>query len=389
MAKIRLGDYCCQGGDKIIDQNDFEPDDIVITSRGNNSLLFSPLGNHPKNPLLALVGITPGSQSEVFADLLRFNTVEEAASMAAFAKGQDAIKALLKAHNFADSIGLNLDGDLNTNPSLFTTSLVKCCLKVDGNYKYKAPDIAASPEASYCLSNRFVGDIESFPSLKWIVIFGDSGWEAVNSIQHHGASVRRYLESKGLVVLNFPHFAQNFQQRAIFVLKENEEQRYFEQKPSHIAYAPAAQKMRAAVLEAIGNQNQKSNEHNLNETKQKSAANTDRVPKTKGNTNKVKTSSRTSSDLFSNLFYLLHQSGDKLYPVKIKNRDTGKVSFRVSKGGAGGNTKESGIEIEDEYKMKKYVLEQGYAVRAATTSKSRNGLFKIGQRSIVRAVEEN
>lgn len=389
MAKIRLGDYCCQGGNKLIDQNDFEPDDLVISSRGKNSLLFSPLGNHPKNPLLALVGITPGSQSEVFADLLRSKTVEEAASMAAFAKGQDAIKALLQAHNFAESIGLDLDGDLNTNPRLFTTSLVKCCLKVDGNYKYKAPDIAASPEASYCLSNRFIGDIENFPSLKWVVIFGDSGWEAVNSIQHHGVSVRQYLESKGLAVLNFPHFAQNFQQRAIFVLKPNEEHRYFEQKPSHIAYAPAAQKMRTAVLEAIGRKNQKSVEYISNTTKQKSAANIDQEPKTKGNANKAKAAFKTSADLFSNLFYLLHQSGDKLYPVKMKNRDTGKVSFRVSKGGTGGNTKESGMEVEDEYQMKKYVLEQGYAVRASTKNKSRNGLFKTGQRSIIRAVEEN
>jgi len=99
--------------------------------------------------------------------------------------------------------------------------------------------------------------------------------------------------------------------------------------------------------------------------------------------------STSNRELFSNLFYLLHQSGDKLYPVKMKNRDTGKVAFRVSRGGTGGNTKESGMEIEDEYLMKKYVFEQGYAVRASTMNKSRNGLFKIGQRSIVRAVEEN
>lgn len=34
--------------------------------------------------------------------------------------------------------------------------------------------------------------------------------------------------------------------------------------------------------------------------------------------------------LFSNLFYLVHKNGDKLYPVKMKNRETGKICFRVA-----------------------------------------------------------
>lgn len=388
MTKIRLGDYCCQGGDKIIDQRDFTPDDLIITSRGKHALLFSPLGNRPKKPLLALVGITPGSQSEVFADLIRCKSVEEAASMAAFAKDQDVIKALLRAHNFANSIGLNLDGDLNTNPYLFTTSLVKCCLKVNGNYQYKAPDIAASPEASYCVSNRFIRDIESYPSLKWVVIFGNSGWEAVNSIEYRGLSIRRHLESKGLTVLNFPHFAQNFQQRAIFMLKPSEEEAYFKQKPSYLPYAPAAQKMRAALMNAIGSRSIEYIEHDARKTDPQNTDNPSITPIENKNIDRKKQST-SENDRFGNLFYLVHESGDKLYPVRIKNRDTGKIAFRVSKGGAGGNRKDAGIEVEDEYQMKKYVLEQGYAVRASTVDKSRYGLFKIGQRSILRAVEEN
>ena len=172
MAKIQLGKYCCQGGTKIIDTEDFKNEDLVIASCGKRILLFSPLGNRPEEPVLALVGITPGSQSEVFAGLLRSRSVESAASAAAFAKGQDAIKSLLMAHDFATSIGVDLSGDLNQNPKILTTSLVKCCLKVDGSYQYKAPDIVASPEATYCLSNRFVPDMEKYPSLKWIVLFG-------------------------------------------------------------------------------------------------------------------------------------------------------------------------------------------------------------------------
>lgn len=99
-------------------------------------------------------------------------------------------------------------------------------------------------------------------------------------------------------------------------------------------------------------------------------------------------SSETRNGKFSYLFYLLHQNGDKLYPVRMKNRDTGKIAFRVSKGGTGGNTKEVGMEIDDEHLMKRYVLEQGYAVRAATLNRSREGLYKVDQRSIIRAVDE-
>lgn len=93
-----------------------------------------------------------------------------------------------------------------------------------------------------------------------------------------------------------------------------------------------------------------------------------------------------SDSIFSDLFYLEHISGDKLYPVKVRNRETGKVSFRVSPGGTGGNTREAGSEVDCEFEVKRLVLDQGYAVRASTRNKSRNGLYKLGMRSIKEAV---
>ncbi|RUO20782.1 hypothetical protein CWE06_05625 [Aliidiomarina haloalkalitolerans] len=93
-----------------------------------------------------------------------------------------------------------------------------------------------------------------------------------------------------------------------------------------------------------------------------------------------------SDSIFSDLFYLDHVSGDKLFPVKIRNRDTGKVSFRVSRGGTGGNTKEAGYEVDCEFEVKRLVFDHGYAVRASTRDKSRNGLYKLGMRSIKGAV---
>ncbi len=85
------------------------------------------------------------------------------------------------------------------------------------------------------------------------------------------------------------------------------------------------------------------------------------------------------TSLFSNLFYLLHQTGDRLYPVRMKNRKTGRVAFRVSDHG---NTLADGLEIDDAETMYDYVVNKGFAVRAATLNRSRDGLFRPDQRSI-------
>lgn len=255
MSSFCLGDYCCQGGGRILDSSSFTTSDLVLAVQGRRELRFSPLGNSPSNPKVALVGITPGGQSEAFEGYLRSMSVAQAAKRSAFEGAQTAIKALLRAHGFDSAIGLDLTGDLNDNPDIFTSSLVKCCLRVDGSYKYKAPEIAASPEATYCVKNRFLGDIAKFPSLRWVVIFGEPGWEAVNTLRVGGRTVLERLSASGAEVLNFPHFAQNFQQRAIFALAESEEAAYLAANPKHIGYVHKARVMRRALIAAMARHN--------------------------------------------------------------------------------------------------------------------------------------
>jgi hypothetical protein len=171
---IRLADYCCHGGSKILDRDDFTPDHLLLAREGNRELIFSPLGNLAHTPKLALVGITPGAQSEKFAEMLRFCDVEHAARKAAFAGAQAVIKQLLNAHGFLKALKIECPNDLNDSAQIFTTSLVKCCLKVDGSYNYAAPDIAASRVAMHCVLNRFVRDIDMLSSLTHVVIFGEA-----------------------------------------------------------------------------------------------------------------------------------------------------------------------------------------------------------------------
>jgi hypothetical protein len=79
---------------------------------------------------------------------------------------------------------------------------------------------------------------------------------------------------------------------------------------------------------------------------------------------------------------MTHETGDVLYPVKMKNTKTGKVAFRVSEEG---NKVEDCIEIEDEQIMLDYVVKKGFSVRARTlpTSTKRDGLYGINKRKIV------
>jgi hypothetical protein len=251
MSIINLENYCCQANGKMINQSRFDDKDLILKSTAEGDLIFSPLGNHPSAPVIALVGITPGGQSTEFAKLLKTNSVEEAAQRAAFAGAQNVIKELLSAHGFASSIGISLDGDINESEQIFTTSLVKCCLKRKSDYLYKAPDILSSEEAVYCVKNKFLRDIDSHSSLKFIVMFGQPSWEAINGISENGKTIKEHLEAQGKTVLNFPHFAQNFQQRQLFCASKEESIALLIAKPGFKGYALKANQMKTALFNAV------------------------------------------------------------------------------------------------------------------------------------------
>lgn len=79
------------------------------------------------------------------------------------------------------------------------------------------------------------------------------------------------------------------------------------------------------------------------------------------------------------LFCLIHESGDVLYPAKMKNRTTGVIAYRVSRKG---NTLADSIELHDEQEVLRYVRDLGYGVRTKSKTTERNGLYKLEQRSI-------
>jgi hypothetical protein len=85
--------------------------------------------------------------------------------------------------------------------------------------------------------------------------------------------------------------------------------------------------------------------------------------------------------LSTRLIFVLHD-GTRLYPTRMKNRETKKVAFRLSLGGTGGNTKEAAEEVEDESQMIELVVGQGYAVRMASERGGAKSLYKMSGRVV-------
>lgn len=91
----------------------------------------------------------------------------------------------------------------------------------------------------------------------------------------------------------------------------------------------------------------------------------------------------TPEDRFSHCFSFTLINGNEVFPIKVKNRETGRVAFRISKGGKGGNTLEAGFEV-DEQEMVEKVLHHGFSVRCAPQEGGANGLYSPTGRSVIR-----
>ena len=86
-------------------------------------------------------------------------------------------------------------------------------------------------------------------------------------------------------------------------------------------------------------------------------------------------------------FWFEHANGTRLYPYLLKNRDTGRATFRVAKPGTGANQKVNQIELDDIDKVFSYVFSHGYSVRLRGDDPNFNGLYSPNGYSIVRTSE--
>ena len=95
------------------------------------------------------------------------------------------------------------------------------------------------------------GELCSYSTLRWVVVFGKPAWDALHELRVDGQSVIEALRAHGLVVVRFPHFAQNFQQRALFMGDAATESALLAGKPDYAKYAAVSRSMREELLAAI------------------------------------------------------------------------------------------------------------------------------------------
>jgi hypothetical protein len=88
-----------------------------------------------------------------------------------------------------------------------------------------------------------------------------------------------------------------------------------------------------------------------------------------------------SQELISKRFSFVLNNGKVVFPVMMKRQETGNVAFRISRGGAGGNTLDACEEVDQET-MERKVLKFGYAVRCSSLDGLTYGLYKSDQRSV-------
>ena len=86
-------------------------------------------------------------------------------------------------------------------------------------------------------------------------------------------------------------------------------------------------------------------------------------------------------------FWFQHESGKRLYPYRLRNRDTGRIAFRVAKPGAGANRKVNQVELDDVEEVFRHVFSLGYSVRMRGEDPKFNGLYARDGHSIVRTSE--
>ncbi len=84
-------------------------------------------------------------------------------------------------------------------------------------------------------------------------------------------------------------------------------------------------------------------------------------------------------DVFSRSFCFDHESGDVLYPYRMRNRSTGRYAFRVSAERVVHGRQQ---EVE-EAEMLRLVLEHNYIVRMSTLDRERDGGYRPNRPSIV------
>ena len=204
--------YC--GGNLIkIGKPLLKQENLKIWENEERVLYFSVIGNKPKTPRIAIVGLSPG-QNQLRKLIKGYNdglSFQEAAEIAGFSLREKELARAMRAMGIDRELGIQIDDNYNFNesPYFYITSLVKCAFMGKDKKPSKAFPPLKYEVSRKCIKHRFMKEIFSIKEigLKRVFILGDKGWEAVNSkdLFDNGISIKEILEREGLKVEKLPH----------------------------------------------------------------------------------------------------------------------------------------------------------------------------------------
>jgi len=210
MKSCDLCKMWCEGKDIII-KNKLIEEDLIIKQERDRILYFSIVGNKPKNPFVALVGLCPGS-TQLITLIENYNLnkdFEKAAELSSFRKITKNIAKMLRKIGIDQYLKIEIkdEFDFNNSPLFLTTSLVKCAALKEGKGRSNEFQPLDYNFSASCLKNRFLADIlnKDYKNLKKIIIFGKQGAKAVSERIVEDKSIKEVLELNGKEVMFLPH----------------------------------------------------------------------------------------------------------------------------------------------------------------------------------------
>jgi hypothetical protein len=88
----------------------------------------------------------------------------------------------------------------------------------------------------------------------------------------------------------------------------------------------------------------------------------------------------------SRRFSFIFKSGVEVFPVLVKDRNTGNIAFRVAPGGKGSNKTVNQDQVDEETMVLR-VLTENYLVRCSSLDGKTTGMYKNGERSVERVMQ--
>ncbi|MBM3246960.1 hypothetical protein FJZ17_00240 [Candidatus Pacearchaeota archaeon] len=199
----------CGGRDIELKAPPINESDLLIKTEGERKIYFSIVGNCPKNPRVALIGLCPGF-TQLHALVQEYNKTGnflESSGVSSFRKSSKNIIKMLRKIEVDKFLGIDLDDnfDFNNSDLFLTSSLVKCAALKEGKGRSDDFQPLDFDFGRKCMAHRFIEDINCYASLKKIIFFGKKAEFAVSSELVDGKSIKQLLEENGKEVIFLPH----------------------------------------------------------------------------------------------------------------------------------------------------------------------------------------